>query len=273
MNDASTHRSGFQVASALEVIEPGLFRVNIPDGWQQGRGAHGGLVLGTLLRAMIASEPDAARVARTLIGDLAGPVLPGPSVVRTRVHRRGANQTNLVATLEQEGAVLASASSVMSAPRKVSTQTVLPPPPAGLEAPWSTVEVAPVGPPMGPVFAQHFEYRSTGPLPFSGAPDPVTAGWIRDRQRASALDRPAIVALLDAWWPTLYSVATDVNPMATVSFTAEFFADPATLPPDEPLFHAARMRTLVDGFFLEERELWAGGTLVAMNQQTFAVLR
>ena len=61
--------------------------------------------------------------------------------------------------------------------------------------------------------------------------------------------------------------------MATVSFTAEFFADPSSLPPEEPLFHSGRMRTLVDGFFLEERELWAGGTLVAMNQQTFAVLR
>jgi hypothetical protein len=28
-----------------------------------------------------------------------------------------------------------------------------------------------------------------------------------------------------------------------------------------------------DGFFVEFRELWSGGTLVALNQQTFALIR
>ncbi len=42
----------FGVASAVEPIRDGHFRATIPDGWQQGRGAFGGLVLGTLLRAI-----------------------------------------------------------------------------------------------------------------------------------------------------------------------------------------------------------------------------
>lgn len=54
---------------------------------------------------------------------------------------------------------------------------------------------------------------------------------------------------------------------------AEFFADPASMPPEIPLFHSGRMITLLDGFFLEYRELWAGEQLIALNQQTFAVLR
>lgn len=45
------------------------------------------------------------------------------------------------------------------------------------------------------------------------------------------------------------------------------------MPPEIPLFHSGRMITLLDGFFLEYRELWAGEQLIALNQQTFAVLR
>lgn len=272
MND-STAPSPFQIATSLEQVEPGLFGANIPDGWQQGRGMHGGTVLGILLRAMIASEPDETRVARTLIGDLAGPIVPGPARVRARVLRRGSNQSNLYAELEQDGQVQAIASAVLSAPRKVSAGTQIPPRPAGGERPWREVEVVPVEPPFGPVFAQHFEFRSTGPIPFTGATKPVTSGWIREKQPPSQLDRPAIIGLIDAWWPTYYSITTDLHPMATVSFKAEFFADPATLPAEEPLFHHGRMITLQDGFFLEYRELWSGDRLVAMNQQTFAILR
>ena len=33
------------------------------------------------------------------------------------------------------------------------------------------------------------------------------------------------------------------------------------------------MASLADGFFVELRELWRGDALVAMNQQTFAVLK
>ena len=53
-------------------------RVEIPDGWQQGRGAFGGLVLSTLLRAIEEAESDGARVTRTLTGDCAARSCPAP---------------------------------------------------------------------------------------------------------------------------------------------------------------------------------------------------
>src|SRR6516162_3320175 len=106
--------SEFEAATAVERVGEHTFRSIVPDGWQQGRGAFGGLVLGSLLRAMLRSESDPERAARTLAGDICGPVLPGPTEIHVRVLRRGSNQSNLAAELTQGGAVLATATAVLS---------------------------------------------------------------------------------------------------------------------------------------------------------------
>lgn len=262
----------FLGASSLERISELTFRAQLPDGWQQGRGAFGGLVLGTLLRAIEAAEPDRSRAARTLSGDLCGPVLPGAAEVVVRVLRRGSNQSNLAAELRQGDAVLATASAVLSAPRP---QPEPPPLEAAPEvADWRTAPVLPVAAPAGPTFAQHYEYRSLEPLPFLVATGEArAAGWIREQQPLRALDAPALVGRLDAWWPTLFHVGGQLRPIATISFVAQILVDPATLPPSEPLRYRARMAALHDGFFVELRELWHGERVVALNQQTFAIIK
>ena len=100
-----------------------------------------------------------------------------------------------------------------------------------------------------------------------------TAGFIRERVPPSRRDAPSMVGLIDAWWPTLFSIDETFRPMATISFMAELLVEPTDLDASERLFHRARMVSLTDGFFVEFRELWSGDVCVAMNQQTFAVLR
>src|SRR5215475_158847 len=68
----------FDPAATLRATSPGVFEGDVPDGWQQGRGAFGGLVFGLLVRAMETQVADPARLLRALSGDIAGPVLPGP---------------------------------------------------------------------------------------------------------------------------------------------------------------------------------------------------
>ncbi len=263
--------SPFEDASTVEPAGEARFRADIPDGWQQGRGAFGGLVLGTLLRAMERAEPDRARAARTLAGDLSGPVRPGPAEIAVRVLRRGSNQSNLLAELRQGGEVLAVATAVLSPPRGTHAPRTLyaPPPPSR----WREIEPLAMAGGTTPTFAAHYEYRNLGPLPFSARGDAVTEGWLRERVPPARLDAPALIARLDAWWPTLFSLDPSPRPVATVSFVAELLADPAALPAEEPLRYRAHMAALRDGFFVELRELWSGDRLVAMNQQTFAILR
>ena len=262
--------SDFASVTAVRSIGPDRFATTIPDAWQQGRGAFGGLVLGALLRAIEAAEPDRARATRTLTGDLCGPVLPGDAEIELRTLRRGNNQSNLAATLVQGSAVLATANVVLSPPRSAASTRFSPPAPPPL-APWRDVPPLVIGPPVGPVFAQNYEYRSSS-APFARG-EALIDGYIRERVTLPRLDAPALIGRLDAWWPTLFALDGTPRPVATISFAAEILVDPATLPPDEPLRHRARMAALHEGFFVELRELWQGERVVALNQQTFAILR
>jgi len=260
--------SPFELASAVHPLADGRFRVVIPDRWQQGRGAFGGLVLATLLRAIEAVEPDRTRRSRTIMGELIGPVMPGEHEIVTRVLRRGAHQSNLRAELLTGGEVVAEASVVLSdarAPLAVAAARVDRPPAAD-------VGVVPITAP-GPVFAQWYEYRPVFGAPFAGASEPATGGYIREREAPSLVDAPALVALLDTWYPAVFPTLTEPRAMATVSFTAELLCDPTTVDPRAPLFATCRAVAAHEGFVVELRELSDGGRVLAMNQQTFVVLR
>jgi hypothetical protein len=266
----------FQEASAIAGAD-GAFRADVPDGWQQGRGAFGGLVLAMLARAMERCEVEPARRLRSLSGELCAPVLPGHADITVATLRRGRGVTFLESRLLQEGGVAARASAAFAVPRgsPVAFRGGRPPPDA---PPWRDVPLVPIAPPLGPVFAAHYEYRSSGPLPFTGAALPITAGWVREHEPAAGahLDAAAVVALLDAWWPALFSIDDTPRPIATIAFTMELVADPTAIPADEPLLFAGRVESLHEGFFAETRELWRrtpeGTTLVGLNHQTFAIL-
>ena len=264
--------NAFEEASALQRIDDHTFRARIPDGWQQGRGAFGGLVLGTLLRAMEQSEPEPGRSVRVLTGDLCGAVLPGEAEIHVALLRRGGRVTYLDAQLRQQAQVMARASAVLASTRDDVVAPALPAPAPPMPPPWQSVAPVAVKPPFGPAFARFYEYRPTGPAPFAGGAEPVTAGWIREQSPPDRLDAPALIGRLDAWWPAIFSVASQPRASATVTFTAELLCDPATLPAAEPLFYRAHVAALREWMFVEFRELWHQDRLVAMNQQTFALL-
>jgi Acyl-CoA thioesterase N-terminal domain/Acyl-CoA thioesterase C-terminal domain len=261
--------SAFEAATAV-TADDAVWFADIPDGWQQGRGAFGGVVLATLLRAIERAEPDAARATRTLSGDLCGPVLPGRAAIAVRALRRGSNQSNWTAELVQEGQVLATASAVLS-PRRIARSEAHLSPPAPLP-PWRELAPLGLGSSFGPPFARHYDYRTAG-VAFAGSGEATIDGWVREREPLARVDAPALVGRLDAWYPTLFDLDRTPRPVATISFTAEILVDPATLPPGEPLRYRARMAALHDGFFVELRELWHDGRVVALNQQTFAILK
>lgn len=138
--------------------------------------------------------------------------------------------------------------------------------------PWTDVNAIVVGPPLGPVFAQHYEYRPMPPFPFTGATEARIRGFLRPGVLPDAYDVPALLGLADAWWPTLFPISTAPRYSATVGYTAQVLVDPKTIDPGEPLFHWAAGVASHDNLFVEMRELWAGDRPVVMNQQTFAAL-
>lgn len=261
----------FEQAIALERVSDNEHILRVPDGWQQGRGAFGGLVLGAMQAALREHEADTTRLARTFSGELCGPALVKEARIVTRVLRRGNNQTNLAATLEQDGAILAHVTGVFAAPRRITKAPTLPFD-APAQPPFEDAKLLAMGPPLGPAFARHYEYRPTGPWPFSNSEEAIVLGWLRERVPLTRVTPAALVARLDAHWPAIFSRETRFRSAATVTFVAEFLCDPNTLDPQAPLFYRGRAVAEAGGYFVEMRELWDKDKVVALNQQTFALL-
>src|SRR4051794_41055567 len=110
--------SDFEAATAIRPSGDGdVYAADIPDRWQQGRGAFGGVVIGILTRAILASERDRGRVLRSLSADLCAPAIPGAVEVRARSLRRGANVSFIDAQMLRDGALVARASAALASAR------------------------------------------------------------------------------------------------------------------------------------------------------------
>ncbi|WAS96784.1 acyl-CoA thioesterase [Nannocystis punicea] len=255
---------------ALTPTGPGQFRAEVADGWQQGRGAFGGLVIGLLVRAAAAVAADPTRPLRSLGAELCGPTQPGPADIFVEALRTGTGVTTLAVRLVQAGEVQAHAVAVHARTRDPGLQwTELRPPelapPSGL----------PLGTPdEGPVFARHCEFRPVHAPLFTGGDEARAEGWFRFKRPPSVRDAAYLAMLCDGWWPAAFSRLTSPRPTATLTYTFQPLADVSQLDPEQPVYHRARAVAMRAGYSVEFRELWSpAGELLALNQQTFAVIR
>jgi hypothetical protein len=249
----------------------GRYTIDVPDGWQQGRGAFGGLVIANLIRAAEATVAAPDRPLRSLTAAICGPVVTGPADIDVEILRAGSGSTTVAARLVQDGAVQAHGVGILGRSRARDLDWA----PANVViASWKDAPVSPIAPPFGPTFAPHFEFRSTGPLPFSGAFTARAAGWIRPRRPGPARDAAYLAACIDAYWPCLLARLNEPRPAATVAFSLQITGDPGGLDPDAPLYYEAESPSLHEGYAVELRTLrGADGRLLALNQQTFTVIK
>ncbi len=245
----------------------GAYVADIPDGWQQGRGAFGGLSLGIMVRAL-EDTAGPERPLRTVSAQLLAPVLPGEVTLAVEKLREGNAVSTLRITMTQNGEVVAHGVGVHGGarPSGPSWQRVEPPSPL----PWR--ELTPMtGPsPPAPVFTQHFEVRTVASLPFMGGTATID-GWVRPRAAASRRDAAWVAAVADAWWPVVVVEMTTPRPIGTITFGLQLFG---VEPDDAPLRYRATAPAAADGYITELSELWTeDGRLVAMNQQVIAVIK
>lgn len=255
-------------------VSDGSYEGHVPDGWQQGRGAFGGLTVSLLVRALEREAEALAESAppplRSLSAELLAPVLPGAVGLRVDVLRRGSRLLALDARLAQQGEIRAHAVGLFGHARRD---------PEG----WCELE-RPVAPPWrdlpvadlsggGPTFARFFEYRIAGHPPFSGGGSARALTWVRPREPSSRRDAAFLAAMADATWPAAFGRAALPRAIGTLSYTLDLVGDLAGLDADAPLLHRAWAPAARDGYQVEHRELWGeDGRLVALNRQTIAYL-
>ncbi len=262
----------FRAASEITPVNSNEFAWDVPDEWQQGRGAFGGLVLGALARAMQVSVASPARVLRSLTGVIAAPVAVGPSSLSVEVMRAGSGLSTVASRLTQDGELRAHSVAIFAEARQIDYKGWSPTNSPVIGTPMDAVSI-PVAPPMGPVFAQKMEFRSNGAYPYTSSDQEVT-GWVRFKDDDSELDVAALIGLMDAYWPCALVRASQPRPMSTVSFSLEIANLPANLRLNEFVYYRGRSEFCVDGFSTEFRELWsAKGELLALNQQIFVIIK
>ena len=250
------------------------YRLDVPDGWRQGRGAFGGLSVAAMIRAIEQRVADRTRKVRSVTAELFAPVAAGRAEIAVDVLKHGSSLTVARASLAQLGEPKTHAVAILAASRPGAGPLawqllVRPDVPA-----WGQLEplrMGPAGP--WPEFAQHFEYRVAEGLPMSGGANARSIGWVRPRQPGPTRDTGYIAAVMDSWWPAALVRLTAMRPLATIAFTLDIVAGVDGLDPEAPLLYRGTVPVCADGYFLETRELWGeDGRLVAINQQTFAII-
>lgn len=263
----------FRQLTTPRQVAKGRYVIDVPDTWQQGRGAFGGLVLAMLVRAIRSHEPDPERALRSLTAALTGPVLPGGAEICVDVLRNGSGVSTLSAQLVQADEVLAHVVAILGRARVRDRDRMLLSPP--MIVPWQSVPVAPIRAPIAPVFTQYCEFRPIAGLPYSGqSGNPDVQGWARFVGLGPEWEEADVVATADMYWPALLLTEPAPRPMATVAFSLQLLQSPQQLPPASPLFYRGHTLAARDGYVVEQRELWSeDGTLVALNEQTLALVK
>lgn len=254
-------------------LTQGQYGWESPDLWQQGRGAFGGLSMGAMVRALESHVGDSTMALRTMGSTMSAPIMPGAATIEVRTLREGSSTLTVTASLIQDGDLKNHATAVFGQARRIELEDW-----SRLEHPkwgdWRAQDPAPLGPPLGPVFSQHMEFRPHDGMPFSMAENPRTEGWIRSKQPGQARDNAYLACLADAWWPVTYVQLSMPRPMATIHFNMQFVANWEGLDADAPLFHESFSPVAQDGYTVEFRRLWGeDGRLMALNQQTIVIIK
>ncbi len=250
----------------------GVFDVDIPDGWQQGRGAFGGLTIASLVRAIELSAESPDRTLRSLTAELPAPVMVGLAEIHVEPVRIGSGQSTMTARLVQDGEVRAVAVAILARPRAPGAETFCELQRPALR-PWQDMP-APLRLPGAPTFTQHFEYRTDGPFPYTSGKEARVQGWIRARNAGALGSSAYLAAMADTFWPATFTRAAAPFAVGTVAFTLQVVGTVERLDPAVPLAYRAHVWVQSEGWFVEQRELWSDdGRLLALNQQTFAVIK
>lgn len=266
----------FAAETAVTPAGDGRHTAAMTADWGVPRGANGGVVAATILRAMEAELGDGAPPARSLTTHFLRPPAPGPVEIDVHIDRQGRNVAAVSARLSQDGRLMATALGAFGLPFGGSTDIPGVPmpdveaPPAELPVPFIPPEIW-----VPPVVKRCRMVPALGGHPGEpGGGATVSGGWMRLDDPAP-LDAAALVFYADAWMPTPFLAAPGPAIAPTIDLTVHFrrpLPHPGT---DEqtPVLGRFETRLAADGYFVEDGDLWApDGTLLAQSRQLALLL-
>jgi acyl-CoA thioesterase len=128
-----------------------------------------------------------------------------------------------------------------------------------------------------PEFVQHFEFEyCQGQFPFSNSEKNELAGWMRFKESGKSFTDSHLLALIDAWPPTVLQKLKTPAPCASVSWNLEIVQPLALLKnplkSDTWLYYEAKIKQAHHGYAHTEASIYTPeGTLLALSRQLIAV--
>jgi acyl-CoA thioesterase len=257
----------------LAAVRGGEASVTVPASWAQGRASFGGLMAALLFEAMRQKVVD-GRPARSLAITFVGPAAPEvPITFEVEVLRDGKAVSTLLGRALQNGEVVTLMQGSFGAGRESVVQVDALPPPEMKPLAQAAPEL-PYIKGVTPEFMRHLALRwAVGGMPFSHDGSRRMGGWVRLREaEQEALSEVHMLALVDAWPPTLLSHLKAPAAGSTLTWTIEFIQPAPRASTLEWCQYCAETEHAQDGYGHAAAALWtAEGELMALSRQTVTV--
>jgi acyl-CoA thioesterase len=245
--------------------------VTIPEKWGQGRATFGGMVAAAMFEKITPHvAPD--RPVRSVMVSFVAPVAPGAMEVSVKVLREGKAATQVQAMAYQNDQVCAVILASFAGDRE-SMVNVAPDQAPVFKTP-DEVQTFPFIPGLTPDFTQYFDYRYTlGQMPFMGSEQTAMGGWIKLREDAEqAISVSAILALLDAWPPAVFSMLKKPAAGSSLTWNISFVAVPTDCRANDWWQYQAQIQSSAKGYSHIDASLWdKNGNLTVTSRQTVSV--
>ncbi|MEG0861664.1 MAG: thioesterase family protein [Pseudomonas sp.] len=249
--------------------------VSIPASWAQGRACFGGVMAALLYETML-TKTSPGRPVRSLAITFVGPAEPEvPISFEVELLREGKAVSSLLGRAVQNGQVVTlmqgsfggGRDSVVNVPALPAVEM------SSLEA--AAKSELPYIKGVTPDFMQHVSLRwAIGGIPFSNNHSRSMGGWVRLRDEGGdeTLSEAHLLALVDAWPPTLLSHLNKPAAGSTLTWTIEFIQPVASLTTLDWCKYCAQTELARDGYGHASAALWtASGELLAISRQTVTV--
>jgi len=257
----------------LDAVRANAESVTVPPTWAQGRAAFGGLMAAMVYEAMRLKLTDDRPVRSLAISFVAPAAADVPICFEVDVLREGKAVSTLLGRAVQEGQVVTLVQGNFGAGRPSVVN--IPAQPAFAMKPLE--QAAPELPyikGVTPEFMRHVALRwAVGGLPFSGNDSRQMGGWVRLRDIADeALNVSHLLALVDAWPPSLLPHLKQPAAGSTLTWTIEFIQPTPKLSTLDWCRYCVETEYARDGYGHAAAALWSEkGELLALSRQTVTV--
>ncbi|HCV39250.1 MAG TPA: acyl-CoA thioesterase II [Pseudomonas sp.] len=257
----------------LDAVREDPEALSIPPSWAQGRAVFGGLMAAMVyerMRLKLADDRPVRSLAISFVSPAAADV---PIRFEVEVLREGKAVSTLLGRAIQNGQVVTLVQGNFGAGR-ASVINVAAAPAVAMTPLEQAAPELPYIKGVTPEFMRHVALRWTvGGLPFSGNASRHMGGWVRLRDVAEEqINEAHLLALVDAWPPSLMPFLKQPAAGSTLTWTIEFIQPTAKLSTLDWCYYRVETEHARDGYGHAAAALWsAEGELLALSRQTVTV--